>query len=93
MRTVNSNAKEGLTSRGESINGLLRRLFKGYRVTADTNFVEYIEKKEDAYLDWKDFDAEELMQIALNKYTLRMEIGEWGDPSIEQTNSSISQTG
>ena len=55
--------------------------------------MEYIEKKEDAYLDWKDFDAEELMQIALNKYTLRMESGEWEDPSIEQTNSSISQTG
>ena len=84
MGTVNSNAKEGLTARGESISGLLRRLFKGYRATADTKFVEYIEKKEAVYLDGKDFDAEELMQLALNKCTLRMENGEWGDPSIEQ---------
>ena len=40
MGTVNSNAKEGLTARGESIHDLLRRLFKGHRATADTNFVE-----------------------------------------------------
>ena len=61
-----------------------------YRVTSSTNFVEYIKKKKKSYLDGKYFDPEELMQLALNNYTIRMESGKWrvgggrGGASIEQ---------
>ena len=64
MGTINSNielfnqhvknTKEGLTARGESVNDLLLKLFKGYKATAVTNFVEYMEKKEESYLEGKD---------------------------------------
>ena len=60
------------------------KLFKGYKVIIDTNFVKYIHKKEEVYLDGNDFGSEELMQLALNKYTLRMINGEQEVPSIEQ---------
>ena len=49
--------------------------------------MEYIKKKEESYLDGKYFDPEELMQLALNKYTIRMESGKWRvgmGASIEQ---------
>ena len=55
------NAREGLNSRGESVNDLLVKPFKGCRTIAYTNFVEYIEKKEEIYLDGEDFYLEELM--------------------------------
>ena len=49
--------------------------------------MEYIKKKEESYLDGKYFDPEELMQLALNNYTIRMESGKWRvgmGASIEQ---------
>ena len=63
MGTINSNielfnqhvknAKEGLTARGESVNDLLLKLFKGYKATADTNFVEYNENRKKLALKGK----------------------------------------
>ena len=94
MGTVNSNielfnmhvknSREGLIARGETVDDLIMKLFKGYKATSDTKFVEYIDKKEEAYLDGKDFEPDELMQVALNKYILRKENGEWGAPLAEQ---------
>ena len=94
MGTVNSNielfnmhvknSREGLIARGETVDDLIMKLFKGYKATSDTKFVEYIDKKEEAYLDGKDFEPDELMQVALNKYILRKEKGEWGAPLAEQ---------
>ena len=96
MGTINSNielfnlhvknAKEGLTARGESVNDLLLKLFKGYKATADTNFVEYMKKKEEAYLEGKGFDADELMQLALNKYTIRVEMASGGPHPSNKSN-------
>jgi len=94
MGTVNSNielfnhhvknAEEGLSARGETVNDLCMKLFQGYKACADTNFVDYINKKEDSYLEGVEIDAAYLMQLALNKYVLRKENGEWGAPSSEQ---------
>ena len=80
MGTINSdielfnhhvkNAKEGLNSRGEVVNDLILKLFQGYKAAADTNFVAYIQKKEEDYMDEqdKDIEPEALMQLALNKF-------------------------
>ena len=53
------------------------KIFKSYKATSNTNFVDYIEKKEDAYLDGKDFDPDEVMQLVLNKYVFRRTSREW----------------
>ena len=96
MGTINSdielfnhhvkNAKEGLNSRGEVVNDLILKLFQGYKAAADTNFVAYIQKKEEDYMDeqGKDIEPEALMQLALNKFAQRKENGEWDAPYIEQ---------
>ena len=78
------NSREGLIARGETVDDLIMELFKGYKATSDTKSVEYIDKKKEAYLDGKDFEPDELMQVALNKYILRKENGEWGAPSADQ---------
>ena len=52
------------------------KLFKGYKATLDTNFVDYTDKKEEAYLYEKKPDLYELMQLTLNKYIPRKENGE-----------------
>ena len=94
MGTVNSNielfnhhvknAEEGLSARGETVNDLCMKLFQGYKACVDTNFVDYINKKEEDYLDGADVKSESLMQLVLNKYTLRKENSEWGAPLSEQ---------
>ena len=94
MGTINSNidlfnhhvknAEEGLSARGETVNDLCIKLFQGYKACTDTNFVDYINKKEEDYLNGADVKSSSLMQLALNKYILRKENGEWGTPSSEQ---------
>ena len=76
--------KEGLKARGEIIDDLPLKLFKGYISTSDSKFVEYTEKKEDGYMDGKDIDGDLLMQLALNKYTIRKQNNTWGAPRAEQ---------
>ena len=94
MGTINSNielfnmhvniSREDLLARGETVNDLIMKLFKSYKATSDTKFVEYMDKKEKVYLDDKDFEPDELMQVSLNKYILRKENGERGATSAEQ---------
>ena len=78
------NSREGLKARGETVDDLILKLFTGYKAAADSKFVEYIENKEEYYLDENDLDADELMRLALNKYCMRKLNSEWGAPSIEQ---------
>lgn len=35
--------------------------FEGYKATANTNFLEDMEKKKEAYLEGKDFDSDEII--------------------------------
>ena len=78
------NSREGLKARGETVDGLILKLFTGYKVATDSKFVEYTKNKEEYYLDENDLDADELMKLALNKYCMRKLNLEWGTPSIEQ---------
>ena len=78
------NARMGLKARGQSADDLILNLFKGYRAAADSKFVEYIETKEELYLDGGDMDEDTLMLLALNKYTMRVQNQQWGAPSVEQ---------
>ena len=41
-------------------------LFKGYRAATDSKFVEYIETKEELYLNGGDMDEDTLILLALN---------------------------
>ena len=90
MGTVNSNielfdlhvrdAHEGLLSRGQTVDNLVMKIFKGYKAASDNNFVDYITKKEENYLEGTEYDSNELMQLSLNKYTTRKESSEWVHP-------------
>ena len=40
------NTAEGLSSRGEKVNDITMKLFQGYKAYVNTNFVDYINKKE-----------------------------------------------
>ena len=61
MTSINSNiekfnmhvkyAREDLKARGHIIDDLVLKLFKGYTTDSGSKFVEYIEKKEDYYID------------------------------------------
>jgi hypothetical protein len=74
-----------LQKRRETSNDLLTNLFKGYRACDDRKFVEYIEKKQEAYEEGEDIDPDRLMALAENKYKLRLQNNEWKTPSEEQT--------
>jgi len=94
MSHVNSNIElfnlrvkndvEGLRARGETVDDLIMKLFKGYKAAADSKFVAYIETKEESYLDDGLLDSTKLMRLALNKYTMRKTSGKWGAPTEEQ---------
>ena len=81
MGTVNSNIKlfnihvryshEGLLARGQKVDHLVMKMCKGYGATSDNNFIEYITKKEDNYLKGTEYEPDELMYFALNRYTVR----------------------
>ena len=82
------NTVEGLKARGESVDDLMMLLFKGYKAASDSKFIEYISTKEERYLDdikGDTLDWEQLMQLSLNKFTMRRDNGEWGAPTEEQT--------
>ena len=94
MSTVNSNIEnfniyiknsvEGLKARGEKVDDLVMQLFHGYKAAADSKFIEYMETKEEKYLDGDEMQSEIIMQLALNKYTMRKDKGEWGAHTDEQ---------
>ena len=83
-----NNTVEGLKARGESVDDLMMLLFKGYKVVSDSKFIEYISTKEERDLDdikGDTLDWEQLMQLSLNKFTMRRDNGEWEAPTEEQT--------
>ena len=60
-------------------------LFKDYKVDADNEFVKYIRTREDRYLEGNSgLTDDALMTIALNKYTIMKENGEWGAPTEQE---------
>ena len=71
MSLVNSNIElfnlrvkndvEGLRARGETVDDLIMKLFKGYKTATYSKFVTYIETKEKSYLDGGPLDSTKLM--------------------------------
>ena len=78
------NSVEGLKARKEKANDLVMQIFNGYKAASDSKFIEYIETKEETYLDGDDMKSETHMQLALNKYSMRKDKGEWNTPTEEQ---------
>ena len=76
--------KEGLKARGQTIDDLTLKLFRGYKAASDSKFVDYIEKKEESHLDGETVEDDALMQLALNKYAIRKQNNLWGAPNTEQ---------
>jgi hypothetical protein len=64
-----------LHAQGEQTYDLLVNLFKGYKACKDSEFVEYIKKKEDMYEEGGNIDYNQLMDWAINKYKARKEAG------------------
>jgi len=75
---------QALAARGETSDDLLVNLFKGYSYNSDSTFKDYIAKKEDAFEEGQDMDADQLMDFALNKYRVLVEKGVWNEPTEAQ---------
>ena len=73
-----------LEARGESTNGLLVNVFKGYQMAQDEDFAQFIKRKKDAYDKGADITVASLMDAAENKYKTRLLTGEWSAPTKEQ---------
>ena len=63
---------------------MIARLFQGYAVVKDKEFVRYMRTKQDAYDEGASMDADDLMQYALNKYNLRMQETDSFSPNKER---------
>ena len=85
------NSGESLIARGETVDVLIMKLFKGYISTLDNKLVEYIDNKEDFYLDGKDFDPDELIQVALNKKIIERNTGNVALHQWSNINLQLSQ--
>jgi hypothetical protein len=73
-----------LEARGESTNGLLVNVFKGYQMAQDEDFAQFIKRKKDAYDEGANITVASLMDAAENKYKTRLLTGEWSAPTKEQ---------
>lgn len=73
-----SGLTNGLTMFGETMSDAIPNLFRGYMACEDKSFVVYMRNKLDRYEDGEaDYTQEELMELAVNKYTDIKSRGEW----------------
>ena len=64
---------------------LMVNLFEGYAAASDAAFVRYIQDQEDCYmLQGDSLTYTQLMQLALNKFTLLSDKCQWGQASDEK---------
>ena len=97
MTSQDSNVKEfnmivnrtrtQLLGRGERLTDsqLLVYLFKGYLACQDKGFIAYINGLKDQYEDGRyQTNPNALMTVALNKYDLMVEAGQWKEGSSEE---------
>ena len=75
---------KALSARGETSSDLLVNLFRGYKVANDTEFFDFIRRKENSYEEGEDVNTNNLMAAALAKYKSRQLTGEWSAPTKEQ---------
>jgi hypothetical protein len=72
---------KSLEARGGKTEDLLANLFKAYSTVPDKIFVDYIGKKEDAYDEGEDLNAEQLMHHAATKYEKMVRDKTWNAPT------------
>ena len=60
------------------------RIFSRYRAAVDSKFIEYIDTKEEIFLDDEVQNEDKIMQLSLKKYTMRKQNQQRGAPSTEQ---------
>ena len=75
---------DSLTARGEESQDLLANLFKAYAACKDGNFRDYMELKESSFDEGQAFTAEQLMQLAMDKYAILKHKNKWMAQSEEQ---------
>jgi hypothetical protein len=75
---------EKLSACGKEAQDLLVNLFKGYKQCKDTEFADYIKKKEDYYEEGGDVTYQQLMAWAVNRFKARKENGTWCQRSSEE---------
>ena len=75
---------DSLTARGEESQDLLANLFKAYAACEDGNFRDYMELKESSFDEGQAFTAEQLMQLAMDKYAILKHKNKWMAQSEEQ---------
>ena len=66
---------QSLAARGERTEDLLSNLFKGYQAVSDRTFLKYVGSKQEKYEEGKQYSADQLMQLADNKFRLLKEKG------------------
>ena len=73
---------QGLQARGEQYDNIMIYLFKAYLVASDREFVSYIKLKKMEHKEARNrLLPEELMTLALNKYTILHKQNLWNTKS------------
>jgi hypothetical protein len=75
---------KSLAARGETSSDLLINLFKGYKVANDSEFQDFIRRKENEYEEGHDVGVNNLMADAVAKYRARLLSKKWSAPTKEQ---------
>ena len=75
---------EALNARGETTTDLLSNLFKGYKSATDERFLKYIHTKEEYYEEGNNLGANELMNLAKNKWRILKQKHLWNAPSPQE---------
>ena len=74
-----------LLQRGEDSSDLLVNLFAAYRSVQDRDFHHYMRMQHNLYIDGaKDFEVDQLMEVAANKYKMIVEEGSWKSPTASE---------
>ena len=74
-----------LERRRQQSTDILANLFKDYKAASEKVFVEYIMRKEEEYEEGSPMTADSLMNLAANKYKIRIQRDEWNAKSESET--------
>ena len=70
-----------LERRRQQSTDVLANLFNGYKAASDKVFIEYIMQKDEDYEEGSPINAESLMNLAANKYKIRLQRNKWNQDS------------
>ena len=74
-----------LAARGEESNDVLVNLWKAYKKADDKQFADFMKRQCEAYeMSEEEMTPKTLMSLAMNKYRLMKEAGEWKEPTDDE---------